>query len=95
MRIEHCFGVLKERFNSLKELRIRIRNEESKKFACDWLKVCFILHNALLTDNIDEDYPLNDPRENDEDSNDASSTTDNCQAGAAKRDALMEILLKL
>lgn len=31
IRIEHCFGVMKELFNSLKELKIQIKNENYLK----------------------------------------------------------------
>ncbi|XP_067625245.1 uncharacterized protein [Eurosta solidaginis] len=48
IRIEHCYGILKERFNSLKELRVAIRNDESVKFACRWILVCAILHNIVI-----------------------------------------------
>lgn len=48
VRVEHCFGILKGRFNSLKELRMRIHNEESQTFCNDWVLVCCILHNILI-----------------------------------------------
>ncbi|XP_054083341.1 putative nuclease HARBI1 [Zeugodacus cucurbitae] len=48
IRIEHCFGLLKERFNSLKELKIQIKSDNSVKFACRWILVCAILHNIIL-----------------------------------------------
>lgn len=49
MRVEHCIGILKERFPSLKELRLRIHSSQSNKLACDWFIVCCILHNIILT----------------------------------------------
>lgn len=51
IRIEHCFGLMKERFNSLKELKIQIKDATSVKHACDWILVCAILHNILLCNN--------------------------------------------
>ncbi|XP_037806208.1 protein ANTAGONIST OF LIKE HETEROCHROMATIN PROTEIN 1-like [Lucilia sericata] len=54
IRIEHCFGIIKERFNSLKELKIQIKNKSSIKRACNWVLVCAILHNILLDQNEEE-----------------------------------------
>ena len=48
IRIEHCFGLLKERFNSLKELKMQIEEFNSVKLACRWILVCAILHNFLI-----------------------------------------------
>lgn len=48
VRAEQCFGLLKEMFGSLKELRIRIKDDKSQKFCCKWILVCCMLHNILL-----------------------------------------------
>lgn len=57
VRVEHCFGIFKGRFSSLKELRIRIHNEESQKFCNDW-----ILHNILIDSTDMEQF--GDPLQN-------------------------------
>lgn len=49
VRAEHCIGLLKERFGSLKELRIRIQNEKSHIMCSKWITVCCIIHNILLS----------------------------------------------
>lgn len=51
IRIEHCFGILKERFSSLKELKLRLNNENNNLYACQWFLTCCILHNILLQNN--------------------------------------------
>lgn len=51
VRIELCFGVLKERFGILKELRLRLINEESSTYACQWVTVCCILHNFIIVNS--------------------------------------------
>ncbi|KAI8126643.1 Protein ALP1-like [Lucilia cuprina] len=48
VRIEHCFGMLIEKFNSLKGLKMRINSSQSHLFSCQWIVVCCILHNILL-----------------------------------------------
>ncbi|XP_031328220.1 protein ALP1-like [Photinus pyralis] len=53
VRVEHCIGLLKERFSSLKELRLRIHTKESNKLACDWFIVCCIIHNLVITEKED------------------------------------------
>lgn len=47
VRIEHVFGILKEKLPSLKLLNIKISDAESHKFACTWIRVCCILYNIL------------------------------------------------
>lgn len=51
VRVEHCFGLLKEKFGSLKELRMRIHNKNSHKMCCKWIIVCCIIHNILLSES--------------------------------------------
>lgn len=52
VRIEHCLGKLKEIFQSLKELRMRIHNEKSNMFLSDWVMTCCILYNVLHMRNV-------------------------------------------
>lgn len=50
--IEHVNGILKETFQSLKKLKLKINNAEGHCHAIDWIKVCLILYNILnLSDN--------------------------------------------
>jgi hypothetical protein len=55
IKVEHCIGLLKNRFRCLRELRSIISDERSMKRIIDRITVCFILHNLLLGD----DYPEN------------------------------------
>uniref|UniRef100_A0A034WUQ8 Putative nuclease HARBI1 n=1 Tax=Bactrocera dorsalis TaxID=27457 RepID=A0A034WUQ8_BACDO len=55
VRVENCFGKLKERFSSLKELRFRLSNENNYKSCCRWILACCILHNILQDFNNDDD----------------------------------------
>lgn len=90
VRIEHCFSRLKERFGSLKELKIAIKDNECVKKACVWIMVCGILHNILI-----EDYPI---RENalqndnlyDEEEYEQHSLPNS--EGEMKRQAIMNLL---
>lgn len=52
--IEHCFGMLKCRFGSLKKLRHQIHNEKVLVNVCQWIRVCVVLHNMLIEEPTDE-----------------------------------------
>lgn len=47
--IEHVNGVLKETFESLKNLRVKIHDDEGHEHACIWIRVCIILYNIILS----------------------------------------------
>ena len=51
VRVENCFGKLKEIFCSLKELRFRLTNEQNHTDCCNWILACCILHNILIEFN--------------------------------------------
>ena len=90
VRIEHCFSCLKERFNSLKELKLIINGNESIKKASIWIMVCAILHNVLLEDELTEGIALqNSPSDDDEE--DEPNTLPNSQ-GEMKRQAIMRLM---
>lgn len=100
VRIENFFSLLKERFNSLKELKLRLHNDESLAFACTWISVCCILNNIIITYSKDEngnDEAINCDEEHNSDEEDSS--VDICgrdtetEAGEQKRRAILEIVL--
>ena len=45
---EHAIGLLKGRFQSLRELHIQINSQNQFDFAIIWIRVCFILHNFII-----------------------------------------------
>lgn len=46
--IEHAFGILKGRWQSLSGLRVRISNHKRYQFAVQWIVACTVLHNILI-----------------------------------------------
>ncbi|KIK14408.1 hypothetical protein PISMIDRAFT_117064 [Pisolithus microcarpus 441] len=46
--IEHAFAVLKGHFQSLQELRLKIRNKEDLYIAIYWVECCLVLHNMII-----------------------------------------------
>lgn len=99
VRIEHCFGILKERFNSLKELKLQIRDRASIKLACRWIQVCGILHNILIDQNDnnfstpEENYPIETEFEMISEINEDDPLETN--EGLVKRNALLSMILQM
>ena len=48
IRSEHAIGFLKGRFQSLKGLRVRIRDARSHKFATYWVLTCIGIHSFAM-----------------------------------------------
>ncbi|XP_049301863.1 uncharacterized protein LOC125775375 [Bactrocera dorsalis] len=94
VRIENCFGILKERFNSLKELKIQIKDDASVRLACRWVLVCAILHNIIIEQENGDTFDI----ENLEDSFDNDEVNENqfqqfpVLKGEHKRRAIIKIL---
>lgn len=44
---EHCIGVLKGRWQSQKELRHKLRNDNGMGHLCHWVVACCVLHNIM------------------------------------------------
>uniref|UniRef100_A0A0K8VC70 Putative nuclease HARBI1 n=1 Tax=Bactrocera latifrons TaxID=174628 RepID=A0A0K8VC70_BACLA len=98
VRVEHCFGLLKERFCSLKEFRARLIDKESHNLCCDWFVVCCILHNILREDdstnneyiNLDEDTTYEYTDDNGEESEDVQPN----RKGETKRLAIHSLMFE-
>ena len=46
--MEHAFGALKGRFQSLQELCISIGSQKDLDYATTWVLCCLILHNMVI-----------------------------------------------
>ena len=96
VRVEHCIGILKGRFQSLRGLRTVIRREKDVERLVYWIRACFVLHNLVLQDPVEQEW-LEDESDEEEEALSArvqryssSSTREN--AGKKKRDGLMVIV---
>lgn len=56
VRIEHCIGILKNRFESLRSIRKVIRSSKDVARISVWIRCCCILHNLLLKRGDYEDF---------------------------------------
>lgn len=90
VRIEHCFGILEEKFQSLKSLPVQIYDEKSHKFACTWIRVCCIVYNMILPYIDVSEFPCPISQEQDE----FLTASDVDKLGEAKRMALVDIVLE-
>ncbi|KAF8197179.1 hypothetical protein K438DRAFT_1967426 [Mycena galopus ATCC 62051] len=48
IRSEHAIGFIKGRFQSLKALRVNIKDEKTHKFATYWIAACIGLHSFTM-----------------------------------------------
>ncbi|KAE8182855.1 hypothetical protein CF336_g8389 [Tilletia laevis] len=48
--VEHAFGILKLRWQSLRALPISLRDELEESRAACWIRACVVLHNLLVDD---------------------------------------------
>jgi hypothetical protein len=54
IKVEHCIGLLKNRFPCLRDIRILLKDKSSMKRIIDRVRVCIVLHNLLVGSH----YPL-------------------------------------
>ncbi|OXA53469.1 putative nuclease HARBI1 [Folsomia candida] len=91
--VEHTIGLLKGRFQSLKQIRIQIDRDGHIK-CCRWIKACIVLHNILMRKDpwteLDEMV-----MEADDEQDDANLELGNAATAEAKRTALCEIILAM
>lgn len=97
--IEHCFGIVKSRFGSMKRLRHQISTRKKMIKASDWIRVCVILHNMMLDEPEDDHYVKKiirklDKKRRDRNKDDTAVYNDEDTAsGHERRNALMEYLI--
>jgi hypothetical protein len=88
VKIECVFGIMKETFGSLKGLRIRIRNNEGHKQACNWIRACCVLYNIVLPAIDESEY---DSEQDSEESFELGSLNNN--EGEQKRQELLQFVI--
>jgi len=48
VRVEHVFAALKGRFQSLRELHLKMKTDDDLHIAMYWITCCMILHNMVI-----------------------------------------------
>ncbi|KAG2742978.1 hypothetical protein P692DRAFT_20642052, partial [Suillus brevipes Sb2] len=46
--VEHAFAALKDRFQSLRELRHPLQHDKHLAYISYWVQCCLILHNMVI-----------------------------------------------
>ncbi|OBZ81065.1 hypothetical protein A0J61_10886 [Choanephora cucurbitarum] len=59
VKVEHCIGLLKTRWMSLRVIRRVIKNETDAAYLCLWIRTCVVLHNLLIGES-DDGFQLED-----------------------------------
>lgn len=67
IRSEHAIGLLKGRFQSLKGLRVRIKDKNSHQFATYWVAACIGIHAFAMQCEAEERARDNSVGDDDED----------------------------
>lgn len=55
IRVEHAIGLLKGRFQSLRELRIQIGSKQKHRWAILWIRCCIVISNLII--RLEGDHP--------------------------------------
>jgi len=66
VKIEQVFGIIKNVFSSLKNLRIRVDDSKGHKRACEWISACIILYNLLQNNHAFQNETLENAEETEE-----------------------------
>ena len=56
VRVEHCIGLLKNRFQSLRNIRTVIYGKEDMHRIIDRVRVCVVLHNMLIGSTFPDEW---------------------------------------
>jgi hypothetical protein len=67
IKVEHCIGLLKNRFPCLRDIRVLLKGKASMKKIIDRIMVCIVLHNLLVGSPYPQSWEdLNDEEEYDD-----------------------------
>ncbi|KNE90011.1 hypothetical protein PSTG_16529 [Puccinia striiformis f. sp. tritici PST-78] len=90
--IENCIGLWKNRFQSLRGLRLRIANKQDMVRAAAWIMACAVLHNHLNQGEDFEFEPDSPPAGKPDDPHGATDSPQTGQASAAGTQKQLRVL---
>ncbi|POW09100.1 hypothetical protein PSTT_07023, partial [Puccinia striiformis] len=90
--IENCIGLWKNRFQSLRGLRLRIANKQDMVRAAAWIMACVVLHNHLNQGEDFEFEPDSPPAGKPDDPHGATDSPQTGQASAAGTQKQLRVL---
>ncbi len=93
MRIEHCIGLLKNRFQSLRNIRTIISSSDDMRRIIDRVRVCVVLHNMLIGSTFPSEWV--EPNDEDMDEDGAGNNIDDEENNNLISRHLVPVVLKL
>jgi hypothetical protein len=94
--VEHCIGILKGKFQSLKGLRFILDKREDLALLNKWVTACSVLHNLSLLDPIEDEWLDVERIYEDDDSSNINTGEENDEEqdlGKRKHNVIMNIVL--
>lgn len=92
IKVEHCIGILKGRWQSLRGLRRLLLKPEHHKKAVQWCDVCMVLHNMTLDDGWVEEASLSEDEMDDSEVEEAQIEDITDSAGQRRRKDLQRFV---
>lgn len=93
MRVKHCNGMLKGRFQSLKGLRCVLNNVDDHRRVVYWIRACAVLHNILINDFYDDTWGTKDDCVTDLDEKETEYNNEPISEGRQKREFIKQMVL--
>lgn len=94
IKVEHCIGILKGRFQSLRGFRFLLVKPRHNKDVVQWFDACVVLHNMLLEDDAWNECSTDDNDDIEEDEGGTIDVRDtSVSEGHRKRDAVQSYVL--
>ncbi|XP_055344565.1 uncharacterized protein LOC129592532 [Paramacrobiotus metropolitanus] len=95
VKVEHCIGMLKNRFQCLKGLRVLIACKADHARAVMWFRACTVLHNICIDtrDPYDPTWGELPKRASDEPGNEADEIVPLAEEGSQKRERIKNAVL--
>jgi hypothetical protein len=88
--VEHTIGIWKERFPSLKALRVNLYRRADHKAAVEWIDATAVLHNIAQQENDVWEY---DEMQNETNDSGEQNNSNDSRSGVEKRKMLQELVL--
>lgn len=91
--VEHCIGIWKGRFQSLRGIRTFISNKKDHQRVVYWIRACSVLHNLLIQDDYDNNWTEAEPAANMPE-NVVETASKKTKEGQQKREKVKQTVLK-
>ena len=95
VEVEHCIGMIKNRWQSLKNLCVKLKDNQTAQCLVIWIRVCVILHNIMLEQGDTFDLSnLNESQTRTQDADISELDSETFGENTAYRDYLFQLFLE-